>query len=235
MKRIIIIWLSLIAFLTSAKGQEIDAQVYYTDDKGVDQATKSIDDGQAPLQAVFRANPSKMGEWIPSFEWHFFKLNGTEGRRELFVRFEEDTEYTFTESGTYNVILRTTLRNGNDTARLDSATIVISISESKLEFPNAFSPNDDEINDKYQAKEGYKSIVYFHAIILNRWGQKLYEWRDPAGGWDGKFNGTPVKEGVYYVRVKARGADGKEYDIRKDVNLIRGHSGTGGTTGGSHE
>ena len=51
----------------------------------------------------------------------------------------------------------------------------------------------------------------------------MYEWTDPAGEWDGTFNGKPVKEGVYFVLVKAKGADGVEYNIRRDVNLLRGY------------
>jgi len=41
-----------------------------------------------------------------------------------------------------------------------------------------------------------------------------------------------VKEGVYYVLVKAKGSDGRVYNIRKDVNLLRGYIETGnsGTT-----
>ena len=98
-------------------------------------------------------------------------------------------------------------------------------------MPNAFSPNDDQVNDVYGAKGiakngskssgKYRSIVDFHAWIFNRWGQKLYEWTDIEGYWDGTYNGSPCKDGVYFVLVKARGADGKEYNIRRDVNLIR--------------
>jgi len=73
------------------------------------------------------------------------------------------------------------------------------------------------------AKE-YQSLVEFHAYIFNRWGQKLFEWTDPSKGWDGTHNGNPVKEGVYFVLVRAKGADGREYNIRKDVNLLRGYT-----------
>ena len=104
--------------------------------------------------------------------------------------------------------------------------ISITIKSSKLEVPNAFSPNGDNRNDTYKAKEGYQSIVEFKATIYNRWGQKLYEWTDPAGEWDGKFNGKDVKEGVYYVHVQAKGADGVKYNIKKDVNLLRGYTET---------
>jgi len=94
--------------------------------------------------------------------------------------------------------------------------------ESSLVMPNAFSPNGDGQNDIYQAKS-YSNLVSFHAYIFNRWGQKLYDWTDPAEGWDGTFRGSDVKDGVYFVLVKARGSDGVEYNIRKDVNLLRGY------------
>ena len=94
--------------------------------------------------------------------------------------------------------------------------------ESILTFPNAFSPNGDDKNPTFKPKE-CQSIVEFHAYIFNRWGQKLYEWTDPnAEGWDGTYNGKDVREGTYYILVKAKGADGREYNIRKDVNLLRG-------------
>ena len=102
--------------------------------------------------------------------------------------------------------------------------------DSKLVFPNAFSPNGDEYNEVYKAKEA-QSIVEFHAAIYNRWGQKLYEWDDVNSGWDGKFHGKNVKDGVYYVQVKAKGADGQVFIIKKDVNLLRGFDETyNGTT-----
>ena len=94
---------------------------------------------------------------------------------------------------------------------------------STLVFPNAFSPNHDSTNDVYKAKE-YKNIEEFHAYIFNRWGKKLYEWDNPAEGWDGTYNGRDVKQGTYFVLVKARGADGQVFNIRKDVNLLRGFS-----------
>ena len=81
----------------------------------------------------------------------------------------------------------------------------------------------------YKAKSGYQSIVEFHAYIFNRWGQKLYEWTNPADGWDGTYNGKDVKEGVYYVLVKAKGADGRKYNIKRDVNLLRGYDETAGS------
>ena len=107
----------------------------------------------------------------------------------------------------------------NDSVASDS-TVVLT---STLIMPNAFSPNNDKINDVYMVTS-YQNIVEFHAYIFNRWGQKLYEWTDLEGGWDGTYRGNDVKQGTYFVLVKAKGADGQTYNIRKDVNLLRGYT-----------
>lgn len=197
--------------------------------------SNNIDDGDAPLEVTFRPNAQNIGDHTISYEWHFRK-QGEEG--DFMVRYEEETTYRFVESGTFDVVLKATLTDIGQ--QLDSSVVVVVISESKLEFPNAFSPNDDKHNDIYGAKgvneenspQHWKNIVEFHAYIFNRQGQKLYEWTDVSGGWDGTYNGHPVKEGVYYVLVRAKGSDGRVYNIRKDVNLLRGYIETGnsGTT-----
>ncbi len=101
---------------------------------------------------------------------------------------------------------------------------MVTLAESKLEVPNAFTPNGDGINDVFRVKEGYKSIVRFRAIVFSRWGKKLYEWNDPAGGWDGRSGGSECPAGAYYLVVKAQGADGRRYNIKKTINILRGYS-----------
>ena len=32
----------------------------------------------------------------------------------------------------------------------------------------------------------YEGVKTFECTILNRWGNLIYEYTDPAGGWDGK-------------------------------------------------
>lgn len=207
----------------------IDPQATFTTDEGEETGTSYS--GSAPLTVVFHANAENVGMYTPHYEWRFTKEGETQP---YLVRYEEETEYTFTEAGSHRIVLYATFINGNDTVaytkdyRQDAQPITIQISESKLEMPNAFSPNGDGINDIYRAKNNYQSIVEFDAYIFNRWGQKIYEWHDPAGGWDGKFNGKDVKQGVYFVLVKAKGADGRKYNIKKDVNLLRGYTESNG-------
>ena len=202
----------------------------FTTDEGEETATTIS--GSAPLTARFYANAENTGSWTAHYEWRFTMA---EENDPYLIRYEENTEYTFTKAGSHKIELYATFTQGNDTVAYtqeywaDSEPIRVTISESKLEMPNAFSPNGDGINDMYKAKSGYQSLVEFHAYIFNRWGQKLDEWTNPADGWDGTYNGKDVKEGVYYVLVKAKGADGRKYNIKRDVNLLRGYDETVGS------
>lgn len=206
----------------------ISPSATYTDSNGEEQNSTSITES-APLTVNFTSGAENTDGWTAHYEWHFYR----QGQRDspFLVRYDEDTEYTFNDAGSHFVELWATFVNGNDTVAYTdeywttgASPITVSIYESKLEFPNAFSPNGDGINDIYKAKDGYRSIVEFQATIFNRWGQKIYSWNDPAGGWDGKHNGKDVKQGVYFVLVKARGADGRKFNIKKDVNLLRGYT-----------
>ena len=201
----------------------------FTDAEGNESQEQQFS-GSAPIKAVFKANPKDADTWTAHYEWRFY----TEGKADspYLIRYDENTEFTFTTSGISYVVCYATFTKGNDVVAYiedfwrDMPPFSVSISESKLDFPNAFSPNGDGINDVYKAKEGYQSIVEFHATIFNRWGQKLYEWNNPAGGWDGKSQGKDAKDGVYFVVVKAKGADGRKFNIKKDVNLLRKYTET---------
>ncbi|MDM8144587.1 gliding motility-associated C-terminal domain-containing protein [Bacteroides eggerthii] len=185
----------------------------------------------APITGYFSAEVTDQGLYSAHYEWRIFKAG--QENAPLVDRFDREMEYTFTQSGTFYVQLYVTFVQGTDTIRYPDGggePFVVSVSQSKLEFPNAFSPNGDGFNDVYKAKEGYRSIVKFKATVFTRWGQKVYTWTNPAEGWDGKINGRTARDGVYYVVVQAEGADGRKFNIRKDVNVLTGYSGEGGTT-----
>ncbi|MCD8304851.1 MAG: gliding motility-associated C-terminal domain-containing protein [Prevotellaceae bacterium] len=226
MNRLLLFTLLYICMATTAAAQypTVDPTATYTTVDG--EEIEDASDGQnAPLVAHFAANPSDVGDYSARYEWKIYEPG--EEDTPLVHRFEEEIDYTFTTSGSFYVQLYATFTLGTDTISYpeegEEDPIQVVISESILEMPNAFSPNGDGYNDVYKAKEGYQSIVSFKATIINRWGQKLYSWDDPAGGWDGKVNGHTVKDGVYFVIVDAMGADGKHYKIRRDVNVLTGY------------
>jgi gliding motility-associated-like protein len=184
----------------------------------------------APLKVLFKANPSGLeGYGTPRYEWKIW--NNDDPTNILIHRTEEDIEHTFTESGAYTAQLYVTFYNADGTVYYefpeegeDPKAIYFSISESILEFPNGISPNNDGYNDTLKPKSGYQSIVAFHAAVFNRWGTKLYSWDNIDGEWDGTYKGKVVKDGVYFLVVSAKGADGRNFSFKKTISVISGYN-----------
>ncbi|MCR4922228.1 MAG: gliding motility-associated C-terminal domain-containing protein [Bacteroidaceae bacterium] len=220
----------------------VDPQGKYITVEGdeIDDASASQ---SAPLVAHFSANASNVGDYSERYEWKIWKEGDADnllvhrsGGSEM-----SEIDYTFTESGSFRIQLYATFVLGNDTinypkqdedAEAVYEPLLVSISTSKLDFPNAISPNGDDYNDKLRAKDGYQSIVSFEAAVFNRWGTKIFSWNNIEDGWDGTWHGRTVKDGAYLLVVNARGADGRKYNIRKTITVISGHNSKRGETSG---
>lgn len=208
------------------------AHYKYYDDEGIQQEQDNdAFSGNAPAEATFSVNATDIEGWDCSYELVITRTaSGTststseesEVVLDRYLGSEEETDYTFNEAGSYKIAFNATFVNGNDTIRQSEEdwSATCSISESNLVMPNAFCPGTGSENSIYKAKT-VKSIIEFHAMIFNRWGQKLYEWNNAYEGWDGSYKGHQVKDGVYYCLVHAKGSDGRKFTIRKDVNVLR--------------
>jgi gliding motility-associated-like protein len=93
------------------------------------------------------------------------------------------------------------------------------VQEVKIFIPSAFSPNNDGLNDVFEVKGRFQNN--FSLVILNRWGQVIFESRDPKQGWDGKMNGSEVPMGVYAYRLSAIDEQGLRYEKSGTVTLLR--------------
>lgn len=75
--------------------------------------------------------------------------------------------------------------------------------------PNAFTPNGDEINDRFTIKHSdVCDIQEFNLKIFDRWGRLVYESKsaDPNLAWDGTLDNKELQQGVYmwnlFVRIR---------------------------------
>lgn len=167
--------------------------------------------GSAPLEINFSAiSNTPVANY---FRWEISTGNAAP----FIVRTGEIHRYIFNEAGTFTVKLVTENAYCSYT---DS--VVIKVSESALYAPNVFTPNADGFNDEFRV--AYKSIIEFDCWIFNRWGTKIYHWSDPQKGWDGTYKGKAVPEGAYFYVIKAKGSDGIEYNLKGDINLLRGRT-----------
>ncbi len=72
-----------------------------------------------------------------------------------------------------------------------------------LFVPNAFTPNGDGHNDLLRPINlNNEPVSQFRFAIFNRWGQRIFESRDPSSGWDGRMLGTEQPTGVYVWQLE---------------------------------
>lgn len=160
----------------------------------------------APLEVLFKAN----GLNAEYYQWKLYK-----GSSLMLTRSDAEHRYTFTDKGNYRAVVAVS----NSHCQLDSVEFTISVSESMVVVPNVFTPNGDGANDEFRVV--YRSLKEFHCWVYNRWGHLVYEWSDPAKGWDGTIGGRPAAEGAYFYVIRALGTDADEnakYTIKPVYN-----------------
>ncbi len=113
---------------------------------------------------------------------------------------------TFNAPGTYTVVL--TASNGVCSNDDDITVVVLPWQPLVIEVPNVFTPDGDNVNDLYWIKVQNGSEL--EAIIVNRWGETLFEYHDFTTKWDGMIKGSPVSEGTYFIKYRIKGLDGTE-------------------------
>lgn len=86
--------------------------------------------------------------------------------------------------------------------------------------PNIFTPNNDGINDVFKITT--KNITTLNCKIYNRWGILVSELIKINEAWDGlTTSGLQCENGVYYYVLTAGGENGKEYNEKGFVQLMR--------------
>jgi trimeric autotransporter adhesin len=89
----------------------------------------------------------------------------------------------------------------------------------QIYIPNAFSPNGDGLNDVLKVY-GY-IIRDLRFTVFNQWGEKIFESRNQAVGWDGLFKGKPQPSGVYIYLCDLTLKDGTKMQKKGSINLVR--------------
>lgn len=179
--------------------------------------------GSAPLN-IEVLNYSSPGAYF--YDW---TLSSDNQYRSVIAKIrDKDFRYTFVESGTYYLrgeVSNSSITEVDNLGCTQRKEFVIEVYTSALDVPTVFTPNGDGKNDIF--KVAYKSIIKFHGSIYNTWGRLVYDWDDPADGWDGTINGKPAAEGAYLYIIEATGDDKDEkgnrikYVKKGTVSLVR--------------
>jgi gliding motility-associated-like protein len=131
---------------------------------------------------------------------------------------ENPVSHTYADTGTYQISLITVTQYGcSDTAY---ETVIIE-PEFTIYIPNAFSPNNDEVNDTFICKSSF--ISEFKMAIFDRWGNLIYETDSIEKPWDGRANrGTDMAQtDVYVYSIHITDIKNKKHSIKGMVTLIK--------------
>jgi len=109
----------------------------------------------------------------------------------------------------------------------DSDVIWVYVSkERKVFIPNAFSPDENGLNDYatiFADDASVRSIPSFR--IFNRWGDLVFEKENlipnvETEGWNGYFNNEKMQNGVYIYIVEIEFIDGEIEIFKGDITLM---------------
>lgn len=103
---------------------------------------------------------------------------------------------------------------GTDSIRIIRANCI------PIAIPNAFTPNADGRNDIFRPTINH-TILAYHFVLYNRYGERIFETFDYGTGWDGTYKGKLQPAGSYVYRISFTSITGWQSDNNGSVLLIR--------------
>ena len=157
---------------------------------------------QSPTQFEYSSNAGESG----TYNWIF---NNTITQGSEFTA-------TFNSEGLYTLSLFFVSSNGCSSDTIYYTITVIPCEDTYLFLPNAFSPNNDGLNDLFgPIGVNYKNMKMW---IFNRWGEQLFE---DSKMWDGSYNGKLCQQDVYVYRIQWESSDGKFHKQIGRVTIVK--------------
>ena len=93
---------------------------------------------------------------------------------------------------------------------------------SEIKMPNAFTPNNDNINDFFNIvtkNEKMYQVVKFN--VFNRQGKLIYDNENAQLGWDGKHKDEELISDTYIYLIIVQSRGGQSFKFSGEVLLLR--------------
>jgi gliding motility-associated-like protein len=124
--------------------------------------------------------------------------------------------FTVDTAGTYFVTASTACFSDSDTLEVMQEKC-----DCIVEVPNIFTPNNDGTNDVFQPVIDC-DLTSYQLLVFNRWGEQVFESRDPLVGWNGEYKDKPLPSDAYVYVLNYESED-EIRTVRKegDFSLFR--------------
>ena len=147
-----------------------------------------------------------------AWEWNF--VDG------LGIAYMQNPSFIMPDTGLQTVQLVVQSQEG----RLDTIQKIVDvIPEIRYFLPNAFTPNEDSVNEIFMPGGFFRGLRDYQMTIWNRYGELVFETDDPYMGWNGKNKniGRNAPNGVYVCIVNFTGPRGAPHEVRGFATVIR--------------
>lgn len=135
------------------------------------------------------------------------------------IHFQSSLNFSDLAEGNYAVVVKDNRNGCISTA--SQIQLMFDSTKSPIYFvPNAFTPNNDGLNDCFGLKNwGFITNVEFS--IFNRWGERVFFTNNPNQCWDGTYKGIDQNADTYIYFIKAKSACAGDIVKRGTFILIR--------------
>lgn len=162
-------------------------------------------------------NPIVIRPTCPDIENGSINLNISGGRTPYTIYWDNgsfDEQLTEIRSGIYDVLI-----TDSSFCEIDSSFTVRSAHDFCIDIPTAFSPNDDNINDRWEI-DMQGLYPYAEVEIFDRWGNRVFYSKgyEESQYWDGIFNGKKLPMDNYFYIIYLKNGSRR---ISGTVTLLR--------------
>ena len=144
-------------------------------------------------------------------------LKATEGYEKYYwmnYPFTSNSSFTITQPGKYYVRVDNVCGSKTDSIEIfDQCDYIIYM-------PSAFTPNNDRVNDYFRIAPSNKNKL-INFSIYDRWGNLVFQTRNPLTGWNGLYKNQEISPGVYVYYIEMSGLSGNRITQKGSVMLIR--------------
>ena len=180
------------------RAREVDAKV------NVDANFIYLDD-----KVVLNAEPSGTGftyKWTPPTDVENADKANTKASP------KQDTKFVVEVTDQYGC---------KDTASVTVKVLIAECKEPYIFVPRAFSPNNDNLNEKVFVRGDYLLEEGFEFAIYNRWGERVFFSNNREEGWDGTVGTKGVCPDVYGYYVKGKCRKGEVYFKKGNITVLK--------------
>jgi len=107
----------------------------------------------------------------------------------------------------------------------DSSHLLVDIDECSFDnvyVPNCFTVNGDGKNDVWgPVFSGELNDEHYTMYIFNRWGEMIWESRNPLEKWNGQFHNEVCQNGVYVWKMFYRPLNSNTLQTHGHVTLLK--------------